>query len=145
MLHEITNVNSLVLYQYFQGLGYKNSKANFDKDLFNNDLTYQRTYVYESEGEILSFIQYGKDKNNNGIIRFFTYKNTFKYAGRELLFRAATYFYIFHLDVHVKYFNTDLDKLFLGLNLTHCDLLLKEFNFQRENADSFDSFLPIKS
>ncbi len=134
MLYEITKTNSIGLFHYFLNLGYQGTKQEFDKDLFNNDYSYQRTYVYESEGEILSFIQYGKNKSGEGTIRFFATKEGFKYAGKELLFRATSYFYIFHLDVYIESQNTSLDKFFNNLNNSNCDSLLNEFKIERKNV-----------
>lgn len=130
MLCEITKVNSISLFHYFQEKGYKGNKEKFDKELFNNGNNYQRTYVYESEGKILSYIQYGKDKNGNGYIRLFNYEKDFEYAGNEVLFRASTYFYIFHLKAYFNISNTELDKVFID-NFDSNNLeIIKDFNIE---------------
>lgn len=135
MLYEITNkTNSIGLYHYFLNQGYQGTKQEFDKELFNNDYSYQRTYVYESEGEVLSFIQYGKNKQCKGTIRFFSVKDGFKYAGKELLFRATSYFYIFHLDMFMESQNKPLDIFFNELNNSNSDALLNEFKIEKNNV-----------
>ncbi len=128
MLYEINKSNSLSLYHLFQEKGYQGNKNQFDKELFNSTINnYQRTYVYELEGQIIAYLQYGKI-NGNGYIRLFEYKDGFEYAAQEILFRCATYFYMFHLDATYQNFNTHIDEIYQDVNISKYISLFSEFN-----------------
>lgn len=139
MLYEVTKTNSLGLFQYFQELGFKGSKSSFDKELLNGGSNYQRTYVYEVEGRIVSYIQYGKNSSGNGYIRLFDYKEGFEYAAQEVLFRAATYFYMFHLNSSLLNCGLELDKVFDKVNVVQYKPLFEEFNIKVEGDNFFKS------
>ncbi len=97
MIYAGTKANSISLYQWFIERGFQGNKQAFDNELFDKNIfSYQRLYVGESEGQITGFIQYGKNARNEGIIRFF--HTTKEEEGKEMLFRALTYFYMFHIE-----------------------------------------------
>lgn len=82
MVYEITNKNKEKLYNYLK------------KEI---EIENKKTYVYEDNEQILGYIQFERS-HTFGHITHFDYLKGFNYVGKELLLKAMTYFYIFHLE-----------------------------------------------
>lgn len=147
MINLLTKTNSIMLYHYFEKNGYEGSKQEFDNKLFDKSIfSFERTYVLEKEGQVTGFIQYGKTKDEKGIIRLFHASK--EEDGKELLFRALTYFYMFHLqDIIVldeKYaIDTNLKQ---GMEFdTVVQNLFSSFHILKSESDKIPSFNFIKA
>ena len=147
MINLLNKTNSIMLYHYFENNGYKGTKLEFDEKLFNKNLfSFERTYVFESEGQVTGFIQYGKTKDSKGIIRLFNASK--EEDGKELLFRALIYFYMFHLqDIIVlddKYSIDETTKLGMEFNSVVLNLF-SSFNLSKSESTEIPSFRFIKA
>lgn len=142
MIQAITKANSISLYQWFEEKGFQGSKQNFDDELFNKDIfSFERVFISETEGQITGFIQYGKNSEGKGIIRLLHMNK--EEEGKELLFRALTYFYMFHIDTIIvldeKYGISNVQNAGMEMN-EMVKNLFSSFRLSNVEAQSISTF-----
>ncbi len=96
-MFEIINAKYESLYDLFVKEGESLDIKQFkEKLLHNKEIKSLRTFASEDNHEVVAFIQYGKI-DNCGIIRLFYYKKGYEKVAKDLLLKAMSYFYMFHL------------------------------------------------
>lgn len=101
-MYEVNKKNALSLYHFYKMKNPNIEFNDFIKELFYDDLISSKTFVEEIEGRVVSYIQFAKTVNNKGKIRLFYFDKGYEEQGKELLFRATSYFYMLHIfDIEI--------------------------------------------
>ena len=108
MIYEVKRNNSSSLYDFFVNKGYSKSKDEFDVELFDlkengeNKYITSKTFVAEENNKVVAFIQYGRTKDNKGLIRLIYSEVNYESIAKSLMFKATAYFYMFHIfDIEI--------------------------------------------